>query len=69
MTSVYQDNGNFDDASAFTDIELKCTDCGMGFCFSAGEQAFFKSKGFENEPKRCPECRRKKRQAYNKSRY
>ena len=26
--------------------------------FTEGEQAFYKEKGFDNEPKRCVECRR-----------
>ena len=45
------------------DKSLKCTDCGATFTFTTGEQAFFESKGFTNEPKRCVSCRRaKKRQ-------
>ncbi len=44
------------------DKSLRCSDCGATFTFSAGEQDFFASKGFTNEPKRCPQCRRAKRQ-------
>jgi ssDNA-binding Zn-finger/Zn-ribbon topoisomerase 1 len=33
----------------------------MEFVFSEGEQAFYKEKGFENEPQRCPECRKAKK--------
>jgi hypothetical protein len=45
------------------DKSLKCTDCGATFTFTRGEQAFYASKGFTNEPKRCVPCRRaKKRQ-------
>lgn len=40
------------------DKTLVCKDCGNQFIFSEGEQAFYKEKGFENEPQRCPECRR-----------
>ena len=40
------------------DKTLTCRDCGMEFVFSEGEQAFYKEKGFENEPQRCPECRK-----------
>jgi NAD-dependent SIR2 family protein deacetylase len=40
------------------DKSLQCSDCGTTFTFSAGEQEFFQSKGFTNEPKRCPSCRR-----------
>ena len=41
----------------YTDKTLSCSDCGMEFTFTAGEQEFFASKGFENEPGRCPDCR------------
>ncbi len=37
---------------------LVCKDCRTEFIFSEGEQAFYREKGFENEPQRCPECRR-----------
>jgi CxxC-x17-CxxC domain-containing protein len=36
---------------------LNCADCGTTFSFSASEQEFFQSKGYTNEPKRCPSCR------------
>jgi len=42
---------------AFEDKSLECSDCGATFTFSAGEQEFFASKGYTNEPKRCPQCR------------
>jgi CxxC-x17-CxxC domain-containing protein len=42
---------------AFTDKSLTCSDCGATFTFSAEDQEFFQSKGYTNEPKRCPECR------------
>jgi len=42
---------------AFTDKTLTCSDCGATFTFSAEDQEFFQSKGYTNEPKRCPECR------------
>lgn len=42
------------------DKMLICEDCNSQFVFDAGEQAFFKSKGF-TEPKRCPKCRKKVR--------
>jgi CxxC-x17-CxxC domain-containing protein len=41
----------------FVDKSLQCTDCGVTFTFSAGEQEFFTCKGYANEPKRCPSCR------------
>lgn len=46
---------------SFTDRELQCIDCGANFTFSANEQEFFASKGFENDPKRCPDCRAAKK--------
>ncbi len=42
---------------AFEDKTLTCSDCGATFTFSAEDQEFFQSKGYTNEPKRCPECR------------
>jgi len=42
---------------SFTDKTLTCSDCGISFTFSASEQDFFASKGFTNEPGRCPDCR------------
>lgn len=39
---------------------LVCEDCGNQFVFDAGEQVFFKEKGF-SEPKRCPTCRKQVR--------
>ncbi len=41
----------------FQEKSLQCADCGATFTFSAEEQEFFKSKGYTNEPKRCPACR------------
>ena len=42
---------------SFQDKSLTCSDCGATFTFSAEDQEFFQSKGYTNEPKRCPECR------------
>ena len=42
---------------SFQDKSIQCADCGAGFSFTAAEQEFFQSKGFTNEPKRCPSCR------------
>jgi CxxC-x17-CxxC domain-containing protein len=50
---------------SFEDRSLQCSDCGTTFTFSAEEQEFFQSKGYVNEPKRCPECRQaRKAQRY-----
>lgn len=45
----------------FTDKTLTCADCGSPFTFTAGEQEFHQSKGFTNEPRRCPTCRASRR--------
>lgn len=42
------------------DRRLVCAECGGGFLFEAGEQAFFAERGL-TEPKRCPDCRKKNR--------
>ena len=42
---------------SFEDRSLQCSDCGTTFTFSAEEQEFFASKGYTNDPKRCPSCR------------
>ena len=47
------------------DKTLKCVDCQSDFTFTAGEQEFYSSKGFTNEPKRCPTCRQAKKQQRN----
>lgn len=39
------------------DKTLTCTDCSANFVFSAEEQELFQTRGYTNEPKRCPECR------------
>jgi N-acetylglutamate synthase-like GNAT family acetyltransferase len=43
---------------SFEDKSIRCSDCGTDFTFTAGEQEFFQTKGFTNEPKRCVPCRR-----------
>ncbi|MBN1369805.1 MAG: zinc-ribbon domain containing protein [Dehalococcoidaceae bacterium] len=42
---------------SFQDKTLTCSDCNASFTFSADEQEQFQSRGYTNEPKRCPECR------------
>jgi CxxC-x17-CxxC domain-containing protein len=46
----------------YVDKTLTCLDCGISFTFSASEQEFFASKGFTNEPGRCPDCRAARKQ-------
>ena len=45
----------------FQDKLLKCSDCGQEFTFTSGEQEFYSSRGLQNEPRRCPECRQAKK--------
>ena len=55
---------------SFEDKSLQCSDCGANFTFTAEEQEFFQSKGYTNEPKRCPECRQaRKSERYGNSSY
>ena len=41
----------------FEEKTIQCSDCGATFTFSAEEQELFESRGYTNEPKRCPSCR------------
>ncbi|OGO35901.1 MAG: hypothetical protein A2147_07230 [Chloroflexi bacterium RBG_16_57_8] len=41
----------------YQEKSIHCSDCGTVFTFTAGEQEFYASKGFTNEPKRCVPCR------------
>jgi CxxC-x17-CxxC domain-containing protein len=55
---------------SFENRSLQCSDCGSTFTFTAEEQEFFQTKGFTNEPKRCPKCRQaKKANRYGNSGY
>lgn len=47
----------------FEDKTLTCVECGKEFVFSAGEQEFYAEKKYQNEPKRCKECRMVKKNA------
>ena len=49
------------------DRTLVCIDCSNEFIFDAGEQVFFKAKGF-TDPKRCPTCRKKVKSQIKKKR-
>jgi CxxC-x17-CxxC domain-containing protein len=46
---------------SFEDKDIKCSECGSSFTFTAKEQEFFASKGYTNEPKRCQTCRQARR--------
>lgn len=45
----------------FQDQTLTCRDCGNAFTWTASEQEFYASKGFQNAPVRCPSCRQAKK--------
>lgn len=47
------------------DKTLVCKDCGAEFVFTESEQAFYKEKGFSNDPVRCPACRKARKQSKN----
>ncbi len=42
---------------AYQEKQLACAECGATFAFTAEEQEFYATKGYTNEPKRCPTCR------------
>jgi len=48
------------------DRTLVCKDCGKEFIFTVGEQEFYKEKGFDNDPVRCADCRRARKQQNNR---
>lgn len=50
------------------DRTIECKDCGKEFIFTEGEQEFYKEKGFENDPVRCPDCRRARKAEKNQMR-
>jgi CxxC-x17-CxxC domain-containing protein len=48
---------------SYADKVLSCRDCGQSFVFTVGEQEFFASRGFTNDPSRCRDCRMSRRGA------
>ncbi len=52
---------------SFQDKSIQCSDCGVTFTHSAEDQESFQEKGFTNEPKRCPECRQKRKSERNEN--
>jgi len=55
---------------SFQDKSIQCSDCGTTFTFSTEDQEYFQSKGYTNEPKRCPECRQSRKSSrYESSGY
>ena len=60
-------NNNKEGGNQLADKILRCKDCNAEFAFTDGEQAFYKEKGFENEPQRCPDCRKQRKQQRDNS--
>ena len=52
----------------YEDKNLVCKDCGQEFVFTAGEQEFYATRGFENEPQRCKPCRDNRKAAVRANR-
>ena len=46
---------------ALEDKTLTCSDCNKSFTFTVGEQEFYKTKGLQHDPARCPDCRASRR--------
>ena len=50
---------------SFQDKSIKCFDCAATFTFGVEEQEQFASRGYTNEPKRCPSCREARKAQQN----
>jgi CxxC-x17-CxxC domain-containing protein len=46
---------------SFEDKTIVCADCGQEFIHSAEDQSRYAERGFTNEPKRCRDCREKRK--------
>ena len=44
-----------------SDQTITCSDCNEDFTFTAAEQKEYANRGFTNRPRRCADCRRKRR--------
>ena len=60
---MYEDEVKVVGEEEFVDETLVCKECGNEFVFTAGEQQFYKEKGFLNKPKSCKACRDAKKNA------
>jgi CxxC-x17-CxxC domain-containing protein len=45
----------------FADKTIACADCGAEFVHSGEDQKRYAERGFTNEPKRCADCRAKRK--------
>jgi CxxC-x17-CxxC domain-containing protein len=52
---------------SYQDKSIQCSDCGATFTFSSDEQEQFASRGYTNEPKRCPSCRQARKAQQNRN--
>ncbi len=52
---------------SFQEKALTCQDCNKPFTYSAREQESHSQKGYTNTPKRCPQCRRTRRDVQEQS--
>ena len=43
------------------DIELVCEDCKQPFTFTVDQQKYFQEQGWDNQPRRCQDCARKRK--------
>ena len=55
--------------TSLSDKTLTCVECGSPFTSTTGEQEFFASKGYTNDPKRCPSCRESRNAQQRGTRY
>jgi len=46
---------------SYQDKTLNCVECGATFTFTVEDQEYHASRGFQNEPRRCPSCREARR--------
>jgi CxxC-x17-CxxC domain-containing protein len=62
LSTKYEKGGH---SMSYTDKSIQCSDCNTNFTFSADEQEQFASRGYTNEPKRCPACRQARKAQQN----
>ena len=53
----------------YEDKTLVCRECGKEFVFTASDQQFYAERGYENEPRRCRECRMARKAARGETRF
>ena len=48
------------------DKKIICKDCGKEISFHSWRARILQRKGFDNEPVRCPDCRRARKAQFNR---